>query len=489
MISTRLSLLRAGQRRERESKEQIGNIPSPFSQSLIDAEASCLLELSEASRNTSLVQLALNAVTRARALVADSPTFEVAVEFAKVLWSSRERKIAVDYLMAVGERHPDIDDESRALLLTQIVRFVADYQTIANDYIRFQGEWVSHASLRPPMQVRDTYFEPAYHLITATGHDATRLASVPYRFASFAEHQYLTISRSDVSQLQTHMARKQQEIDSYESAISTTQPDQRHLSLGWAGLQRKAKAVFEQDSKQFNLHMEKMTLFLHNAIAMYGRCLVLSNDYERDSVIHLCSLWFRNFEDEELNRYIEGVIDPIPSRKFIFFAHQLSARLSGSNSGLHVESPSQKALQRLVLRLCREHPFHGLYQVYALQHNDPAPKRRASSIPDASVDSRTRAAVAIFNSIRDQPTICRKLQDVELVCDAYVEWATYHIDKQGSSQERKPSIPVNMRLRKLKDINIPVPTLDTPIDPTCTYGEGSFVGIREYKTTYTTAGG
>ena len=339
------------------------------------------------------------------------------------------------------------------------------------------------------MQVRDMYFEPAYQLITATGRDTTQLASVPYRFASFAEHQYLAVSRSDVSsQLRTNMVRKQQEIDSYTSVISSSQPDQRHLSFV-SQARKRAETQFEQDSKQFSLHMEKMTLFLHNAIVMYSRCLVLSDGYERDSVIHLCSLWFRNFEDEELNRYIEDVIDPIPSRKFIFFAHQLSARLSGSKSGSQADSPSQRALQRLILRLCREHPFHGLYQVYALQHNYPAPKQRASSTPDTSMDPRTRAAETIFNSLRDQPTIGPKLRDVELVCDAYVEWATHPIDKQNSSQEKKPSIPVNMKLRKLKNINIPVPTLETPIDPTCTYGEGSFVGIREYRTTYTTAGG
>lgn len=130
VVSTRLSLLRAGQRHERESNEQIGNILSPISQSLISAEISCLLELSAASRNASLVQLALNAVTRARALAAESLSFQVAVEFAKVLWSSQEQKIAVDYLVAVGERHLNVDAESKALLLTQIVRSVVDHRTI-----------------------------------------------------------------------------------------------------------------------------------------------------------------------------------------------------------------------------------------------------------------------------------------------------------------------------------------------------------------------
>ncbi|KAF8317780.1 uncharacterized protein EI90DRAFT_3084965 [Cantharellus anzutake] len=454
IISTRLSLLRAGQRRERDSKEQIGNIPNPLSQSLINAEVACLLELSAAARDASLVQLALNSITQARSLDANSFIFEVAVEFAKVLWSAQERKIAVDYLMTIGDKYPDANLESRALLLAQI------------------GEWISHASLKPPMHIRDTYFEPAHKLMDAMGSDHSRLASIPHRFASFAEHQYLAINRSDLSsQLKSYMIRKQQEIESLASVISSSQPDQRHLSLV-SQAQRRAKVMFEQDSKQFSLHMEKMNLFLYDAIAMYSRCLVLSDEYDRDSVIHLCSLWFGNFEDDELNRYIEQAIDPIPSRKFIFFAHQLSARLSAPTG-------SSGTVQ---------HPFHGLYQVYALLHNSPPPSGQPSSSLEAIVDSRTLAAEKIFNSLRNQPTVGPRLRDVERVCDAYVEWATFYLDKDNKKDRAGP-IPSHIRLLELKNVNIPVPTLITPVDPSCAYDDESFVSIQGYAPTYNTAGG
>jgi ataxia telangiectasia mutated family protein len=121
-MATRISLIRAA--RQTEERDQIGNLVSPFAQSMRDIEKRCLLRLSEAARAAGQVQIALNAVVRSQRLEA-SATFDVSQEFASVLWLQREQKLAVQYLKELLHSDsgvaPRIDTTRKALLLAQLV--------------------------------------------------------------------------------------------------------------------------------------------------------------------------------------------------------------------------------------------------------------------------------------------------------------------------------------------------------------------------------
>lgn len=279
------------------------------------------------------------------------------------------------------------------------------------------------------------------------------------------------------------MDRKQQELESYTSALSENTDGRRRSALSQA--QRTAQIMYDQDAEQFTTYVKKKQAFLHDAISMFARCLILSDDHDEDAVIRLCSLWFSNFSDENLNKYIDKSINPIPSRKFIFLAHQLAARLSAATDNSN-SSGSQSALQALMLRLCREHPFHSLYQVYALRGGRRVVSRRNSMAVDESQDARIRAATNLLNSLRGKSLEGERLSNIEKVCDAYVQWATYPIKKENS-QDKTRTVPDNLQLIKLHDIPVPVSTMQTPVDPSCKYE--TIVGISHYSPKYTTAGG
>ena len=122
ILAVRRSLLRLTSRRE--LREQIGDMTTPFYNDLQDLETTCLLRLSEAARQHEQSQIALNSVTAAKRLKS-SLQFEVAQEFAKVLWLIKEPKYAVDHLRTVltGLEHNTSDKKLRkALLLTELVR-------------------------------------------------------------------------------------------------------------------------------------------------------------------------------------------------------------------------------------------------------------------------------------------------------------------------------------------------------------------------------
>lgn len=123
-MASRISLIRSA--RQKEERQRIGTLITPFNQGLIDIEKQCLVRMSQAARKAKQVQIALNSVIRAQGLE-KSPSFAVFEEFASVLWCQKEEKFAVEFLdrLRSDDRHKHIQgtvsDTQRALLLSRLV--------------------------------------------------------------------------------------------------------------------------------------------------------------------------------------------------------------------------------------------------------------------------------------------------------------------------------------------------------------------------------
>ena len=185
----------------------------------------------------------------------------------------------------------------------------------------------------------------------------------------------------------------------------------------------------------------------------------------------------------------------VPSRFFATDAshslqHQLAARLSKPPIG---DLPhSQANLQRLILRMCKEHPFHSLYQVYCLNPDmskTPGSRRNSGRL-SASQNQTERAAAAqdIFDRLKQEEPSATRVRNVELLCNACVEWATFGIKDNRNFKRLSTlfSVP-DIALRNLKDIKVPVMTCHVPIDPTMRYED--CVWIHRYETKFYIAGG
>jgi serine-protein kinase ATM len=106
---------------------QIGNHVTPLAQSLMACETSYLLRLSRAAREVGHSQIAINAVVKAQNLNGREH-FEVACEFANVLWLSKEPQIATEFLKGLlstvsqSSSSPHTGLCSQASLLALMVR-------------------------------------------------------------------------------------------------------------------------------------------------------------------------------------------------------------------------------------------------------------------------------------------------------------------------------------------------------------------------------
>lgn len=337
------------------------------------------------------------------------------------------------------------------------------------------------------------FFEPAVASLDTVDSSAlgSRHATIYNQCARFAEQQYHTISKSpDSLRWKLYVDRKAQQIDNLKSQITKTQYGSKEYAI-LAQDQKTAEKLLKQDTELVDQHNRAINAFLDQAVDMYSKCLEATDEFDNDGAIRLCSLWFANFENPTIQPKIGVALNRTPSRKFVFLAHQLSARMikpSGDAVPDH-----QVNLQTLIVRMCKEHPFHSLYQVYCLKsdHAGVQTNRRRSTRHESSPRDRAAAAVSIFDQLRSDDSVSRIVCDVEHVSNVCLEWAKHPIKQiyGNRSPKLKPPFPVpeTMGIRKLKLVKVPVITLDTPLDPTLKYAD--CVWIVHFEATFLTAGG
>ena len=357
--------------------------------------------------------------------------------------------------------------------------------------------------MQKPDDIRTTFFTPAVEKLQSlqgtidpsqaafTTDFNSKRSMVFYKYAMFAEQQYHAILNSpDVLRLKVYAERKRQELQQYDEKIRRSQSDLSRNEL--TQQKRKAQVLYEQDTSQFLEVTTARDTYLQHSIDMFARCLEASDDYDDDAPYHLCSLWFSNFTND-LGTTVNTSVARVASRKFVFLAHQLSARLS-SNSNLALYS--QSTLQGLLIRMCSEHPFHSMYQVYSLRSSQRRDSSRRQSNRHGHETSsqleRTAAANDIFDKLRAMPERESTVRNIEHLCDAYLEWAKFPIknDSLLSEKRRKKEqtqIPQQLLISKVQNVQVPVITAKTPLDPTLRYKD--CVWIQRYSRNFDTAGG
>lgn len=352
--------------------------------------------------------------------------------------------------------------------------------------------------------IKSVYFDPAAKFATGLSTSAEsqkqECAAIYHQYALFCERQYHAIARSpDALRWKFYAERKMEEykqrIKEYE-ALQLPKNDPRRQMLGKQVTD--TNTLLQKDRASFEEHITSRDNFLIKAIEMYSLSLATSDHFDDDSTIRLCSLWFSNFEyRDDANTFQASVgeaLRRVPSHKFVFLAHQITARMSDKPSS--AKHPDQENLQDLILRMCRDHPFHSLYQVWCLQSeqktSSSSSSRRQSSranSPSSQV-ARANAAGSIFDRLRTDGEFAKCVRDIEKLCSASLEWAAYPIRKkfQAEKTTKGPKeVPSGIMIRKIHHLRVPVITVHTPLDPTARYE--NCVWVESFEGTFKVLGG
>lgn len=132
----------------------------------------------------------------------------------------------------------------------------------------------------------------------------------------FSERQYHAVLKSpDALRWKLYVDRKKNEIEFRSKEITRTQSTSIKHKLQHE--QSRAQKLLQEDSELFKKHNELRESLLKQAIEMHSRCLETSNNFDEDSAIRFCSLWFANFDDTSTLDAVSSALDRIPSRKLV----------------------------------------------------------------------------------------------------------------------------------------------------------------------------
>ncbi|KAJ1902440.1 hypothetical protein LPJ66_000051 [Kickxella alabastrina] len=361
------------------------------------------------------------------------------------------------------------------------------------------GEWSDKQRRERPKVLWDEYFNKSAQLLQEINSPTVWTGRALHALAEFAARQCeeLTETRDDEAASAVRK-QKSRELAACRQEVARTSNATEATRL--KAIQRRLEIQEANDQNELAELRSSIGGFLHLAIWSFVKCLECTDAFD-SSVFSLVSLVVTNARSTELQKVLSpGLMDSVPSHKFLPLVHQLCARLSTEEDVFH------KTISQLVLRMTVEYPYHTMYHLFALRNAN-----RTSSTQDASrtappssasvrsgrksagstiLDSlqvpesekmeqrRSEAATQILLGVTSNNADLKSIvQAIDELCSVYIELAVSPVpEKFKNSKLDGKLIAFGSRLRITRLIknlppNIPVltaiPHTDAPRDYMC----------------------
>lgn len=120
----------------------------------------------------------------------------------------------------------------------------------------------------------------------------------------------------------------------------------------------KAKKWLEIDRVENDRLNRGREQFLRQSLENYLLSLTACDQYDSD-VLRFFALWLEHATYVQANEAVARALSRVPSHKFAGLMNQLASRLQDSDDKF------QRLIFLLVERICVDHPFHGMYHIFA----------------------------------------------------------------------------------------------------------------------------
>jgi ataxia telangiectasia mutated family protein len=411
---------------------------APIDTRLVEVRASLLASTLNRAHNA--LQESLSLATSMMDLIGPcrelSLNLEAAVhiEAANALWDQGETISSIGILQSL---------DNAALLKKQAV------PVSRADLLSKTGYQVSVARLEKADKIIDRYLRPALKELKGrtVGSDASQ---VFHQFAVFCDQQLEDPdSLEDLERLKKLSNGKKDEVSQWEKLLSnsTSTGDKSRYKNHLA----KAKTWYKLDEEELQRHMSNRKDFLRSSLQNYLLALTASDDH--DSVaLRFSALWLEHSEDDLANASVSQYLPEVPSRKFAPLMNQLTSRLQNSAAQFHMQ------LFSLVLRICIDHPYHGMYQIYSGASTRPDPK-------DDAAKSRKDAAKKVGTRLSAHDKVAQIWVSLSTVNKFYGMLASEKDEKYRSGKKiNLKDTQAGMKLHGiLSKHRVPSPTLHLPL--------------------------
>ncbi|KAK9371101.1 hypothetical protein V1509DRAFT_615787 [Lipomyces kononenkoae] len=366
------------------------------------------------------------------------------METSNVLWAKGERAVAIKMLKSlVGGENGSECFHALQVAPTTVLATLA--------------QWISAARQERPDDILTNYLDPAVEKTTTLVGEGILKSHVYHQYAVFCDSQLKNESTmEDFSRVDRMRADKMIEKTRLQAMIRSAQSDnQKKVCISHLAKVEKMLAI---DDAEYQRLVSNRQTFLANSITFYLMSLAASDEFDEDS-FRFCSLWLANSAEDIANKATETLIDTIPTAKMVNWINQLSSRL------LYEETRFQKVLQKLVSKICRNHPYHSLYQISALTMTKSG--GRGASMRNAAI--RAKAGLDIWASLKSTHSYwSRYLRPVEEFCGKAIPLSKFQVkNRNGYKPEMLPDR--SWWDRSIHDLQLPPPTMSIPIRPDCDY--------------------
>ena len=263
------------------------------------------------------------------------------------------------------------------------------------------------------------------------------------------------------------------------------------------------KVEDEMDEREVQSAQDSLGRFLHMAVRSYCQAIQLcppSVTHVSKYVYEMISLWFKNCQKKDtmgiVNELIRTNTSQMPSYRLVPLTYQLFSRIDAVDEG-EEKNGFQHTLRQLVLKLCSDHPYHGIVQLIALSNGQKIGTGVSGRHADTYLENVGVAKIEAVDSVikelqkKAPKYVSGLVENYKTLCDSYIstgEWDTAEIVSKGTSayknipfSKAKLDLPTCLagggrRSKKgnASSDNMPVIITKPPsIRPDCQYGNGT----------------
>lgn len=310
-------------------------------------EARSLLSSSGKYRFHSAQQESLNIATALNDSIEQAADLGLAIdaaakiEVAHSLWDHGEMVSSIRMLQGVAE---DSDLKKQ------------DIEVRRSDLLAEIGHQVSVARLEKPESIQRNYLQPALKELKGKV-DGPEAGKVYHQFARFCDEQLQNPDGlEDLARLQHLKQGKSDEVAQLQQIVrNSKEADKKRRAQAHLV---KAKQWLELDDQELRRVEQSRSEFVRLSLENYLLSLTASDEHDNDA-LRFTALWLERAEEDYTSEAVKKYIDKVPTRKFATLMNQLTSRL--------IDQPHlfQKLLIELIYRICMDHPYHGMYQVWS----------------------------------------------------------------------------------------------------------------------------
>ncbi|XPS92677.1 Non-specific serine/threonine protein kinase [Ascochyta lentis] len=438
-------------------------------------EVEALVSSSSISRRHGAIQESLASVTYLSDIVPKCKSAGLDIEamaqheVANVLWEQGETDVSIRMRQNLID-HASFDSQSVELSLPVLLAKL--------------GHHLAEARLAKPDAIMQEYLEPAIRELKGQEKGAGP-GQVFHEFALFCDKQLQSPEAAeDLERIKTVMERKLQEYHDFIK-LSKTDKSKGMRDTYYQRSARRAKTWYELDHTEYERMRKGREQFLRQCLENYLLSLAASDEYNNDA-LRVFALWIEYADTDLANDAVSLYLNKVPSGKFALLMNQLSSRLQSESTAF------QKLLLGLVFRICTEHPYHGMHQIFAIQMKvGPITREDVARAKDESARSRQKAAAEIANALRNDKQSRSYWSSIYQSNEIYHNLAMFKGEKESTQQGRE--LPLDRYteskelVRSVPRLNVPPATLQVEVRPNMDYSD--LPRIQRFKSNMSIANG